>query len=676
MRCELAWLAEWAAPLPPPAELAARLTAAGLEAAAGEPGLLELDLTPNRGDCLSVRGLAREAAALTGAAYREPPAPGGALDPRTPPPALGAVDAAGCPGYALRRLEGLDPAARTPDWMAARLERAGVRGHAFLVDVTNYVMLELGQPLHAFDAARVAGAVSVRPARPGERLAALAGGELELAEDMLVIADETRALAVAGVVGGADSAVGEGTAAALLEAALFAPAAVAGRARRLKLHTEAAHRFERGVEPGLALRALRRASALILEHAGGRASPIACRGRTGPPPPVPVRLRAARLHACLGYAPKAAEVTSALAALGCRPRAAADGWTAAPPPWRYDLALEADLVEEVARVLGYDRIPCAAPRPPAAWRNPERPWTARFWRCRDRLAERGWSEAVTYSFTEERLERLFAPGAEPLRLKNPLAAEQAVLRTTLCPSLLRAAQYNVNRRAPGVRLFEIARVYAPGGGGGAAEERWALAGVAAGAAHPAQWGVRGAPRALDFYDVKGDLESLFGAQAPALSFAPIAHPALHPGRAARIALDGQALGVAGALHPELAAEFDLEDAYLFELELEAWPEAPPERFAPWSEYPEIARDLALLVAEDVSAAALEDCVRGLGIETLRTLTVFDVYRGPDLGGGRKSVGLRLIFQSLSGTLCDDDVDGRVAGIVAELSERLGAELRA
>ena len=672
MRCELDWLAEWAAPLPPAAELAARLTAGGLEAELREPGLLEFDLTPNRGDCLSVRGLAREAAALTGGAYREPPAPGGALDPRLPPPALGAVDAGGCPCYGLRRLEGLDPAARTPDWMAARLERAGVRGHAFLVDVTNYVMLELGQPLHAFDAARVAGAVSVRPARPGERLAALAGGELALTEDMLVIADEARALAVAGIVGGADSAVGAGTTAALLEAALFAPAAVAGRARRLKLHTEAAHRFERGVEPGLALRALRRASALILQYAGGRASPIACRGRTGPPPPVPIRLRAARLHACLGYAPGAAEVTRALAALGCRPRAAADGWTAVPPPWRYDLALEEDLVEEVARVLGYDRIPLAAPRPPAAWKSPERPWTARFWRCRARLAERGWSEAVTYSFTEERLERLFAPGTEPLRLQNPLAPEQAVLRTTLCPSLLRAAQYNRNRRVPSVRLFEIARVYAPGGGNGAGE-RWALAGVAAGAAYPAQWGARA--RALDFYDVKGDVECLFGAQAPALSFAPAAHPALHPGQAARIALAGRELGMVGALHPELAAEFGLEEAYLFELELEAWPEAPPERFAPWPEYPETVRDLALLVAEELPAARLEDCVRGLGVADLRTLTVFDVYRGQDLGGGRKSVGLRLIFQSFSGTLCDADVDGLVAGIVGELSERLGAELR-
>ena len=672
MRCGLDWLAEWAAPLPPAADLAARLTAAGLEATLREPDLLELDLTPNRGDCLSVRGLARETAALSGAAYREPPAPAGALDPRVRPPALGAVDADGCPGYSLRRIEGLDPSARTPDWMAARLERAGVRGHAFLVDVTNYVMLELGQPLHAFDADRVAGAVSVRAARPGERLEALAGGGLALEEDMLVIADEARALAVAGVIGGADSAVGEGSASVLLEAARFAPAAVAGRARRLKLHTESAHRFERGVEPGLALRALRRATALILEHAGGRASPIACRGRTGPSPAAPIRLRAPRLRACLGYAPKTAEVTRTLAALGCRPREEADGWVAAPPPWRFDLAIEEDLVEEVARVLGYDRIPLAAPRPPAAWRNPQRPWTARFWRCRARLAERGWSEAVTYSFTEERLERLFAPGAEPLRLRNPLAAEQAVLRTTLCPSLLRAAQYNRNRHAAGARLFEIARVYAPAAGGGA-DERWALAGVAAGAAWPAQWGAPG--RAVDFYDVKGDLESLFGAQAPALSFAPAAHPALHPGRAARIALDGRALGVVGALHPGLAEEFGLEDAYLFELELEAWPEAPPERFAPWSEYPETARDLALLVDENVTAAALEDCVRGLGVENLRTLTVFDVCRRREFGERRKSVGLHLIFQSLSGTLCDTEVDGLLAGIVGELSERLGAELR-
>ena len=673
MKCDLAWLSKWVSELPPANELARLLTMAGLEANDQGDQVLELELTPNRGDCLSVRGLAREVSALTGGDLQEPFDPEDAPDESKGAPRLGEVNADACPYYSLRLIEGVNPRAKTPRWMLDRLERSGVRAHHLLVDVTNYVMLELGQPLHAFDADAAPGAVSVRLAEDQEMIRALDDAQLILDPDMLVIAADGQPIAVAGIIGGFASAVSGRTTRILLESAHFAPDAIMGRARQLKLRTESSRRFERGVDPRLPPRAMRRATELILKYGGGQASKVARAGRLAPEyRPGRIRLRASRLAKCLGVEVEGAEVTRILRALGCRVKRGSGQWEAFAPSWRFDLAIEEDLIEEVARAYGYDRIESARVPLPGRWAVPARPEEERIERCRSRLVACGYSEAVTYSFTEENLERIFAPRSRPWRLLNPISDEQAVMRSTLIPSLLRVAQRNLNRQQASVRLFETARAFARDGED--ARETRVLGAVACGMAHPLQWAAT--TRAVDFYDVKGDLENLLRGRSGSLEFSPVDHPALHPGQTACVSLDGKKVGILGALHPNLHAEFDLKvPAFVFELELDACGRFPSARFSPWSEYPIVARDLNVVVAEDTSASAVENCARSLGIESLREVIVFDVYRGKGLEPERKSLALHLIFQSFSGTLKDEEVDGFLERVITRLAELLGAETR-
>lgn len=673
MKCDLAWLSKWVAELPPAEELARLLTMAGLEVDGQSGQVLELELTPNRGDCLSIRGLAREVSALTGAELQEPFDPENVPSASTGKPRLGKIDADACPYYSLRLIEGIDPQAKTPQWMLDRLERSGIRAHHLLVDVTNYVMLELGQPLHAFDADTVSGDISVRWAQAQEMIRALDDTQLMLDPDMLVIAVDEQPIAVAGIIGGASSAVGEQTTRILLESAHFAPEAITGRARRLKLHTESSRRFERGVDPRLPLRAAQRATELILKYAGGKASAVAHAGRLAPEyRPDRIRLRASRLAKCLAVEVEQGEVARILQALGCRIKQGSGQWEVSAPSWRFDLAIEEDLIEEIARVYGYDRIEPAEVPLPGGWEVPPQPWARQLEHCQSRLVECGYSEAVTYSFTEEKLEQIFAPESRPWRLLNPISEDQAVMRSTLVPSLLRAAQYNLNRQQAGVRLFETAKVFSRDGE--EVRETWVLGGVACGMAHPLQWGAAAHP--VDFYDVKGDLENLLQGWSDSLEFSPADHPALHPGQTACMSVGGKKAGILGALHPSLHAEFDLgSPAFVFELELEAWSEFPAPHFSSWSEYPTVARDLNVVVPEGTPASAVEDCVRSLDIESLREVTVFDVYRGKGLEPERKSLALRLIFQSFSGTLKDEEVDGYLGQVIAQLAKILEAETR-
>ena len=673
MKCDLAWLSKWVAGLPPAEDLARLLTMAGLEVDDQRDQVLELELTPNRGDCLSIRGLAREVSALTGTELQEPFAPEKTPGTSEGKPSLGTIDADACPYYSLRLIEGIDPQAKTPQWMLDRLERSGIRAHHLLVDVTNYVMLELGQPLHAFDADAVSGDISVRWAQAQEMIRALDDTQLMLDPDMLVIAVDEQPVAVAGIIGGAASAVSEQTTRILLESAHFAPEAITGRARRLKLHTESSRRFERGVDPRLPLQATHRATELILKYAGGQASEVAHAGQLAPEyRPDRIRLRASRLAKCLAVEVEEAEVDRILQALGCRVKQGSGQWEVSAPSWRFDLAIEEDLIEEVARVYGYDRIEPAQVPLPGGWATPSQPGAKQLEHCQSRLVECGYSEAVTYSFTEEKLEQIFAPKSKPWRLLNPISEDQAVMRSTLVPSLLRAAQYNLNRQQASVRLFETAKVFARNGED--VRETWVLGGVACGMAHPLQWGATAHP--VDFYDVKGDLESLLQAWSDSLKFSPADHPALHPGQTACVSLGEKKIGMLGALHPSLHAEFDLGDpAFVFELELEAWGEFPRSHFSPWPEYPTVARDLNVVVAEDTPASAVEDCVRSLDIEPLQEVTVFDVYRGKGLEPKHKSFALHLIFQSFSGTLKDGEVDGYLEQVISQLAKILGAETR-
>ena len=630
-----------------------------------DDAVLSLELTPNRGDCLSVAGLARETAAVFAIAAQAPATP--------PAPVAGKArigvrigDRKDCPRYAGRVIERIDAKARTPDWMRERLRRSGIRSIHPVVDITNYVMLELGQPMHAFDCAKLSGDILVRRARAGESLTLLDEREYAFTPDDLVIADGERAVALAGVMGGMPSGVSAQTTSIFFESACFAPDLVAATGRRLKLPSDALYRFERGVDPSLQRRALERATALVLEICGGQAGPVTEAGITQPKA-VTVKLRHARLDALLGYEIPVADVPRLLERLGIGVKKLGKaGWAATIPPHRYDLRLEVDLIEEVARLHGYERIPArpyAAELPPAA--VPERrPLDL----ARDRLAARGYQEVVTYSFVDAKLDGLLGPGAHSIALDNPIADTLALMRTTLWSGLLPAWRYNQQRQCKRVRLFEIGVCFTQEGGRVVETETLAL--LAAGTAAAEQWGLPSRP--VDFFDLKADLQALLGD----LGFERAEHPALHPGQTARITAGGQPVGWLGTLHPRLVRELDLPEApVLMELETAALAAVRLPRPVAPSEFPASRRDLALVLREKIPAGEVLAQVRASGGKLLKDTGVFDVYRGSGLPNGFKSVALSLIFQDNSRTLTDQEVEAAVEAVTQRLQAQLGATIR-
>ena len=667
------------------AESASGLLELGREARPGETlaaalhlddTILEVELTPNRGDCLSVLGLAREVAALTAAKLRPWRArPVAARTKRAHPIVLAAPT--DCPRYCGRVIEGIDPEAVTPLWMRERLRRSGVRAIHPVVDVTNYVMLELGQPMHAFDLARLAGEIRVRHAAAGETLELLDGRRVEVPAGALLIADAEKPLALAGIMGGAGSGVEACTRDIFLESAWFRPLAVARTARALGLQTESSYRFERGVDPALARQAIERATALLVEIAGGRPGPVLERTvRQKLPAAKPVRLRLARLERVLGTPlARRARVRAILSRLGMRPKAAKDGFTVMPPSYRFDLRIEEDLIEEVARIEGYEKIPAARPRiavaPPG-----ETETRLAVARLRALLADRDYHEVITYSFVDPKLESLLAPGQPACRLANPLSPEMAVMRTSLWPGLLQAVIYNLNRQQTRIRLFEIGRRFRPVGEGDA-EERAALGGVVTGEVWPRQWGAPNRP--ADFFDVKGDVEALLalgGRGAEAVRFQPAAHPALHPGRSAEILSNGVRIGWLGELHPRVRDQLEIaQPVLLYELDLDALCSARLPVFEPISRFPAIRRDLSVDLPEAVPASSVLEKVRDLAGNLLVNLELFDEYRGEGIDYGRKSLTLALTFQDSSRTLKETEVEAVMAKVVSGLEAGIGARLR-
>ncbi|MBK8163217.1 MAG: phenylalanine--tRNA ligase subunit beta [Gammaproteobacteria bacterium] len=646
---------------------------------------LELSLTPNRSDCLGVAGVAREIAALNRidmAAVRYPAVPPAVDDAL----AIEVSDSRACPRYLGRVIRGIDPAAETPLWLRERLRRSGLRSLGPVVDVTNFLLLELGQPMHAFDLARVDGGICVRRAGEGETFTALDGQTFTLNSDMLVIADRRRVLALAGIIGGADSAVGAETNAILLECAFFSPGAIAGKARRLGLHTDSSHRFERGVDPELQARAMERATRLILDIAGGVAGPVveAVNPDSLPGRP-PIRLRADRLKRLLGYPLAGTEVEQILTRLGMRVRADGNAaWEVLPPSFRFDIAIEADLIEELARVHGYDKLPASRPstRLEIGARDAH---VERVRRARHLLADIGYQEAITYSFVDAETQRLLDPVNAALPLANPLAADIAVMRTSLWPGLVRACLYNLKRQQSRVRLFEYGRRFIgtlqrggkPGASLGAIKEEGVFSGIATGAAYPEQWGVPA--RELDFYDVKADVVALLNdlCRGRGHTFEAAVHPALHPGQSARI-LDshGGEIGWLGALHPQAAASLGVEQTvFVFELNLDRIESPAVPEFTELSKFPAVRRDLAVIVDEGVAAAALEACVREAAGTLLQGLHLFDIYRGKGVDSGKKSVALGLTLQDFSRTLTDVEVDALIEGVLKQLHLKFQATLR-
>lgn len=634
---------------------------------------IELGLTPNRGDCLSIRGIARETAALNGLEARGPEmTPVASVHEETFQVNVEAP--ADCPRYVGRVIRGVDNRAETPMWMQERLRRCGLRSLGPLVDVTNYVLLELGQPMHAFDLQRLNGAVSVRRAGEGERLTLLDGRELELNGESLVIADAAGAQALAGVMGGAATACGDDTTDIFLESAFFNPATVAGRARSFGLHTDSSHRFERGVSPDLQRLAVERATALLLEVAGGEPGPVTevCDENHLPVRPG-ITLRGDRLARVLGTDVADDEVTGILQRLGMAVEKAGGEWRVVPPPFRFDLAIEEDLIEEVGRVHGYQRLPSTLPevRLAAAAEPEARVGTGRLRRV---LVERGYHEAITYTFVDPDLQGRLDPEVEGLRLANPIASDMAVMRTTLWPGLLQALRYNLNRQQERVRLFETGLVFEPGGEG--LSQEGVIGGVVCGEVLPEQWAAPA--RAVDFFDLKGDLEALLavGGGAGAFTFSADHHPALHPGQTARIERGGEPVGWLGRLHPALARELEVpEGTFLFQLRLAPVSMGRLPRFQELSRFPANRRDLAVVVDAKVPGARVLESARRAAPAIVREAELFDVYEGKGIEPGRKSIAIRLTLQENSRTLTDSEIEEAVADVVTALGDELGATLR-
>jgi phenylalanyl-tRNA synthetase beta chain len=639
---------------------------------------IEIKLTPNRADCFSVRGIAFDvAAALSGEVTP--------LDIQPVPPqsdaAMNIALEAGSrvPRFAGRVIDNVNAHAQTPVWMAERLRRSGLRPISFLVDITQYVMLELGQPMHAFDKDKLEGEVVVRPARKGESLALLDGRTVTLDDDFLVVSDSrggrgARAVALGGIMGGSETRVTDATHNVFLEAAHWVPSAIIGRSRKLGMFTDAGHRFERGVDPELPGVAIEYATRLILDIAGGIPGPLL--DVTLPEnlaSPRPILLRRARLARVLGLNVADGEVTRIFTALGMTVEAVADGWRVIAPSRRFDIEREEDLIEEVARIHRYENIPTHTPGG-ALTLAVEPEGRLNELAVREQLAARGYYEAVNLAFVSHALLEQWGFTEQLVPLANPLSADLAVMRPSLLPGLIQALSHNRARQQDRVRLFELGRVFAAGD---PPLETPSLAMVASGSAHAEQWGE--AARPLDFFDLKGDLDALiaWGGEPQRWAVRADGLPDwLHPGRAARVTRDGATVGYLGALHPRLAKALDLgPDVHVLELALEPLLARRLPRAQPVARFPAVRRDIAVDVPEQVSWSQIEQAVRATLGTTLADLRLFDRYSGKGVEAGRKSLAMGLILQDASRTLTDDDADSCVRKAVSALEAACEAKLR-
>ena len=649
--------------------------------------IITIKLTPNRPDCLSVLGIAREVSALTGAMLKPPaivavPAVSDAVFP------VKISSADGCGRFAGRVIRNVNAAAITPEWMKERLHRAGQRPISALVDVTNYVMLELGRPLHVYDLDKLKGGIDVRFGNKGgaEKVRLLNDQVVDVADDVLAITDATGVIGLAGIMGG-DSTKAETTSRnVFLESAFFFPHAIAGRARRFNFLSDASHRFERGVDFESCVPGIERATQLILEICGGEPGATMdtlARPVGGGPGRMPVRMRVARARKVIGVPISADEMAQFFSLLGLAFTREGDGknetFVVTPPSYRFDIVIEEDLIEEVARMYGFERIPVNPPRAPATMRALTEARSS-LHAMRAQLAAAEYMEAVNYSFVDEQWEKDFACNTNPVRLLNPIASQMGVMRSTLAGSLLANVCYNVNRKADRVRMFEVGRVYlrdasvkdGPLSVAGM-RQPMRVGAIAYGHACDEQWGVKPSRR-VDFFDVKRDLENLL---APATArFEPAAHPALHPGRSARILLDGKDIGWIGELHPRWQQKLELTSApVLFELDAEALATVDVPRHRSISKFPAVTRDTAVVVAETVSAAQLLDAVRDAGGPQLQSAHLFDIYRGKGVPENKKSLAFRAVMQDTEKTLTDPEVDAEQARLVQILAARFGATLR-
>ncbi|HYP84522.1 phenylalanine--tRNA ligase subunit beta [Variovorax sp.] len=645
--------------------------------------LLTLKLTPNLAHGLSVYGIARELSALTGAPLKTPAvrpaevAHGVVLPVKVEAPEL-------CGRFSGRVIQGVDTQARTPAWMVDRLARCGQRSVSPLVDVSNYVMFEYGQPSHIFDADKIHGGLTVRWGRDGEQLKLLNGTTVTVDGKVGVIADDREVESLAGIMGGDATAVSDSTRNIYVEAAFWWPEAIQGRSRRFNFSTDAGHRFERGVDPSRTVEIIERISALVISICGGRAGPIDDQ-TLKLPEAQPVTLRVARASKVIGMPLTQAQCADALGRLGFALREGEGTLTVTPPPHRFDLALEEDLIEEVARLVGYDKLPTDPPLAPITARVRSETQRGRF-ALRHRVAALGYQETINFSFVEADWEIELAGNADPIRLLNPIASQMSVMRSSLLGSLLQVLKFNIDRKAARVRVFEAGRVFMRDASVASGDttvpgilQPMRLGGLAWGDVEQARWD--GKPQRVDFYDVKGDVEALLAPRVA--TFEPVDHPALHPGRAARVLVDGKPVGVVGELHPRWRQRWELPSApMLFELDLDALQARDLPAARPVPKHQAVERDIAVVVAESVTHAALMQAIAAAPTQDLlQNAVLFDIYR-PTAGAsasssvapGEKSMAVRLTFNSQQ-ALTDEQVEPAVRAVLDVLGQRLGARLR-
>ena len=638
-----------------------------------DDGIFTLKLTPNRADCLSIQGIAREVAAITAAPLALPQVaavPASITDIRAV--VLDASEA--CPLYCGRIIKGVNARAATPEWMKRRLERCGIRSISALVDVTNYVMLELGQPLHAFDNTKLEGAVHARMACPGERLLLLNEQTIAIDSDVLMIADDAKPLAMAGIMGGEESGITLETGELFLESAFFAPKAIAGRARRYGFSSDASHRFERGVDFGGVRRAIERATRLILDICGGEAGPVV-EAAAALPQRAPVRLRTLRAARVIGMDLSADQIAALFVRLGLQFSREGDDFLVTPPTWRFDLEIEEDLIEEIARLYGYDNIPAPAPLGQLSMLSQtEKKCSTQG--LRRLLVDRGYQEVVNYAFVEESWEADFAANRRPIRLANPIASQMAVMRSTLIGGLVANLVTNLRRKQGRVRLFETGRTFRRDSQGGPVAgycQPWRLAGLAYGSALPEGWA--GGGRKVDFFDVKGDLEALLAPRT--VRFEKAGHPALHPGRSARLVMDSQEVGFLGELHPEWAQKYELPLApVVFELELDVVKAASVPVYQDVSKFPPVVRDIAIVVDQGIALQTLLDGLKGHLPRIVQDIQLFDVYAGKGIQENKKSLAFRIVMQDTQRTLQDSEIDAALQQLIVFVERQFAAQLRA
>ncbi len=634
--------------------------------------IIELDLTPNRADCLSVEGVAREIAVLNKMDWNSVAfAPAeishdAVIDVKI-------EEQQACPRYLGRLIKNVNPNAETPLWMQERLRRSGLRSLGPLVDVTNYVLLELGQPLHAFDADKLSGSITVRTGKKGEKLALLNEQTITLDGTALVIADEKQALALAGVMGGENTSVTELTKNIFLECAFFTPVTIAGKARQFGLHTDSSHRFERGVDFTLQQRAIERATQLIVDITGGSVGAISEVTNTDSLPQRPaVTLRRQRIQRVLGISMADEDISQIFTGLGMQVESFDEGWHITPPGCRFDITIEADLLEEVGRIYGYNNLPNSSLLMRSELGKAEEA-VLPLARIEDLLVDKGYQEVITYSFVDESIQKMIAPDVPFIRIQNPISSELSVMRTTLWCGLINAALHNTKRQQNRVRLFESGLRFIKRND--EMLQQRMISGLILGSALPEQWSEKS--RKVDFFDLKGDLTAIFALNNDTVSYQNSTHPALHPGQSADILnAQGEKIGLMGMLHPTLEKQLDFDTpVFLFELDQALVFKKQVPTFAALSKFPSVRRDMALLVKEEVTSAEITKCIHDCNEKVIQDVLIFDIYRGEGVENGYKSVALSLMLQDFTQTLSDSEIDAIFSRVLTALKKIINAKLR-